>query len=380
MPSFTVNSARRTPLWAIALGALVLVSGTRSPCSPEGAVARRQKSPHPHRPAPRSDRPTRQPDGRQADYRGRSADRPADIPMRGWGDIVFRIYHSISEDRILAMAGGVTFFVLLAIFPGIAGVVSLYGLFADPASIAGHLGMAAGILPEGGLQIVREQIQTLTSQPPRRLGLTLLVSLAISLWSANGGIKALFDALNGVYGEKEKRNFFKLNAISLTFTFGLLLFIIAAIGLITLLPLVLQLIGVGDISGFLLKISRWPVLLIVVGFVLALIYRFGPSRDRPKWRWITPGSVFAAVVWLAASALFSWYAENFGSYNKTYGSLGAAIGLMTWLWLSNIVILIGGKLNAATEHQTAKDTTEGEPRPLGHRGAYVADTVGKADR
>jgi membrane protein len=154
--------------------------------------------------------------------------------------------------------------------------------------------------------------------------------------------------------------------------------VMIAIAMITILPVALEFIGLSRTTELLLKIGRWPVMLVVVSFVIALIYRYGPSRDDPQWRWITPGSVFAAVAWLIVSLLFSWYAENFGSYNATYGSLGAAIGFMTWMWISTIVVLVGAKLNAETEHQTARDTTQGHPRPLGTRGASMADNVGKA--
>ena len=204
----------------------------------------------------------------------------------------------------------------------------------------------------------------------------MIAGLAISLWSANGGMKAMFDALNIVYHEKEKRGFFRLNAVSLALTFCAIGFVILSLASITVVPLTLEYFGLSSIAGTLVKIARWPLLLVIASFSIAAIYRYGPSRDKPKWRWITPGSVLAAVIWLAASLLFSWYAENFGSYNKTYGSLGAAIGFMTWLWLSTIVILLGAKLNAEMEHQTAKDTTEGHPQPSGRRGARMADTVG----
>ena len=309
--------------------------------------------------------------------RGRQASGPTDIPARGWKDIFLRIYRGISDDRILAISAGVTFFVLLAIFPGIAGLIALYGLYAEPQSIAQHLNAAAGVLPEGGLQIIREQVERLTSQPSGRLGFATFIGLAIALWSANGGMKAMFDALNVVYHEKESRGFFRLNAISLTFTLGAMLFVLVTLAALTILPAVLNSLGISRITELVVKVGRWPVLFVVVSLAIALIYRFGPSRDKPQWRWITPGSLFAAAIWLAASLLFSWYTENFGKYNETYGSLGAVIGFMTWLWLSIMVILIGAKLNAETEHQTARDTTEGETRPLGERGARMADSVGK---
>ncbi len=308
--------------------------------------------------------------------RGRDATTPSEIPARGWKDILVRVYRGLSEDRIVAIAAGVTFYVLLAIFPAIAALISLYGLFTDPATISQHIETLAGVVPGGGIDIVREQIDRVTSQGSQTLGWTLVIGLAISLWSANAGMKALFDALNVVYHEKEKRGFFKLNAISLAFTLGSIAFLLVAIATVTILPMVLEYVGLSGASQLLITVGRWPVLLIGVSFGIALIYRYGPSRDAPQWRWISWGSAFAAVAWLAASMLFSWYTANFGSYNETYGSLGAAIGFMTWVWISGIVILLGGKINAEIEHQTARDSTTGSPKPLGRRGAAMADTVG----
>jgi membrane protein len=310
--------------------------------------------------------------------RGRQAESPAHIPVKGWKDVTLRIYHGISEDRIVAISAGVTFFTLLALFPGIAGLISLYGFVADPASMEQHVRMLSGVLPEGGMQIIGDQIQRLASQPSEKLGFGMLAGLAIAMWSANGGMKAMFDALNIVYREKEKRGFIKLNITSLAITLGGVLFVVIALLSITIVPVLLTYLGLSQFFELVVKVGRWPVLVLVVIFAMAVIYRYGPSRDKPKWRWTSPGSILATVLWLAASLLFSWYAENFGSYNKTYGSLGAVIGFMTWLWLSTIVILLGAKLNAELEHQTVKDTTEGRPQPLGQRKAYVADTVGAA--
>jgi membrane protein len=274
------------------------------------------------------------------------------------------------------MSGGVTFFVILALFPGLAGLISLYGLFADSSTIGQHLNSLNGVLPEGGTQILREQLQQLTSQPAQKLGFATLASLAISLWSANGGIKAIFEGLNSVYEENEKRSFLKLNAISLALTMGALAFVILALTTITVVPTLLSFLGLPWVSEI-VNYARWPVLLVVASLMIAIIYRFGPSREQPQWRWISPGTIFAAVAWIAASLLFSWYTSHFGNYNKTYGSLGAAVGFMTWIWISTMVILIGAKINAELEHQTASDTTVGTPAPAGERGAKMADTIGR---
>jgi membrane protein len=301
---------------------------------------------------------------RSGSSRGRNAQTPAQIPPTGWRDVAMRVFHGISEDRITTISGGVTFFVLLALFPGLAGLISLYGLVADSSTIGQHLGSLEGVLPEGGMQILRDQLQQLTSQPAQKLGFATLGSLAISLWSANGGIKAIFEGLNSVYEEKEKRSFIKLNAISLALTLATLAFVIVSLLTITVVPTLLSLLGLPWVSDI-VNYARWPVLLVIVSLMIAVIYRLGPSREQPQWKWISPGCIFAAVAWIAASLLFSWYTSHFGSYNKTYGSLGAAVGFMTWIWISTIVLLIGAKINAELEHQTASDTTPGEPAPAG---------------
>ncbi len=308
--------------------------------------------------------------------RGRWARTPSEVPVRGWKDILLRIWKNIGKDRVVVVAAGVTFYSILALFPAIAALVALYGLFADPAAITSHLDSIAGVVPGGAIEVMRDQITRVASQGRTTLGVTFIVSLLVSLWSANAGIKSLFDALNLVYNESEKRSFVKLNLVSLTFTLLAILFVLLAISAMVVVPIVLNFLGLGGATEMIFKVARWPALFVVVAWALALIYRYGPSREKPRWRWISWGSALAAVCWIGVSILFSWYAENFGSYNKTYGSLGAIIAFMFWIWLSIIVVLIGGEINAETEHQTVRDTTTGRPKPMGARGATMADTVG----
>jgi membrane protein len=312
--------------------------------------------------------------GRSDVDRGRSANRPSEIPVRGWKDIVYRIFNSISEDRILANAAAVTFYALLAVFPLIATLVSIYGFFSDSRTIADQVTAMSGVLPGGAVDVIRDELNRLTSQPKGKLGVSFFIALVVSLWSANGGIKALFDALNVIYEEEETRNYLRLNAQSLLFTIAIIGFLVVALVCVVALPAILDLMP--PFTAQILNYVRWPVLAILVAIGLALIYRYGPDRAEPRWRWISWGSAFAAIVWLSGSAIFSWYAANFGSFNKTYGSLGAVIGFMVWMWMSSIVILVGGKLNAEIEHQTARDTTAGPPKPRGARGAKMADTIG----
>jgi membrane protein len=310
--------------------------------------------------------------------RGREASSPGEIPARGWKDIAWRILWSIPADRVLSTAGGVAFFVLLAIFPAIATLVSLYGLFADAATVADHLSLLVGILPGGVLGLVRDEITRIADQSGDTLGVAFILGLLIALWSANSGVAALFDALNVVYKEQEKRSLLRFYATTFLFTLGSLGFLIAAITAVVVAPIILSFMGFVTPAGRLLATLRWPVLLLVIVVGLALLYRYGPSRRDAKWRWVTPGSAVAAILWLSASMLFSWYVANFDSYNRTYGSLGAAVGFMTWIWLSAVIVLVGAELNAEMEHQTARDTTDGEPKPLGRRGAHMADHVGPA--
>ena len=310
--------------------------------------------------------------------RGRGADSPSEIPALGWKDILIRVWKGIGTDRIVAIAAGVTFYSILALFPGIAALVALYGLFADPNTISGHLSSLTGVLPEGALDVIGTEVGRVAAQGSKSLGMTFIVGLLVAIWSANAGVKAVFDALNMVYDEREKRGIVKLNAISLAFTIGAIMFFLLALGAMVILPLVLGYFGLSAAAEQIANVTRWPALVLVVGFALAVLYRFGADRAKPRWRWVTWGSAFATVSWLAASMLFSYYALHFGNYNKTYGSLGAVIGFMVWIWISMIVILLGAEINAQMEHQTAKDTTTGRPKPMGLRRAAMADRLGSA--
>jgi membrane protein len=308
--------------------------------------------------------------------RGRDAASPLEIPFAGWKDIAWRTYQQIDEDRLLAIAGGVVFFGLLAIFPALAAFVSLYGLFADAGTISQHIDLAAGILPSATLDIFREQIGRIVASANTTLGFAFILGLGLALWSANAGMKAVIDALNVIYGEKEKRSFVTLTLVAFGFTIGIIVFMLLAITGVVVLPIALNTIGLGAFGESLMRISRWPALLLVIIVGLACLYRYGPSRDEARWQWLSVGAILAAVTWLVASVLLSWYLEKFADYNATYGSLGAGIGLMMWMWVSTIAILMGAEINAEIEHQTARDSTVGHEKAMGGRGAAMADTVG----
>ena len=310
--------------------------------------------------------------------RGRRARAPLQIPWRGWKDILARTYQEIQNDRLLALAAGVVFYSLVALFPAIAAGVSSYALFANAATISRHLSIVADIVPAGTLDMLGEEITRIAAKSEGKLTLGFGVGLGIALWSANAGMKSIFDALNIIYHEDEKRGFIRLNVVSLFFTVCAIVGTGLAIALVVVFPLLLATFGLTSSDHPIIGYLRWPLMFVLVILGLAVLYRYGPSRRLVKWRWITVGSVFAALAWLAMSSLFSWYLGNFANYNATYGALGAVVGLMMWMWLSTIVVLVGAELNSEIEHQTARDSTVGPEKPLGARGAVMADTVGAA--
>jgi membrane protein len=308
---------------------------------------------------------------------GRHAGNPLRFPWAGWKDILWRTYVRTGEDRLLATAAGVVFFGLLAIFPAVTALVSCYGLFASPSTIGANLQTLSLMLPEGSFQIVQDQIGRVLDKGNTALGVTFLFGLALAVWSANAGVKAVIDALNVVYEEREKRGFVRLNLLSLAFTTGGIAALLLMVGAVVALPLAFDHLGIEPDSQTIVALARWPLLFVVLVAALSLLYRFGPSRRAARWQWLSVGAVSAAVLWIAGSALLSWYLSNFGNYSATYGSLGAAIGLMMWMWMSAIIVLCGAELNSEIEHQTALDATVGRPGPLSVRAAGMADAPGR---
>ncbi len=307
--------------------------------------------------------------------RGRAADGPSEIPPLGWKDVLFRVYHSLEHDRVMLIAAGSTFYLLLALFPALTAFVSLYGFMADPTTVAGNTSLLVGILPYDAIDLIRAQLEALATQDVKVLSLGFLLGLSVALWSANNGVKAIFEALNVAYGQNETRSFLRLNLISFVFTFGGIFF-----GIILSIALSLMPRGLDGWSPVLVHIARWPLMAVVVVAAISVIYRFGPDREHAKWRWLSWGAALSALVWIATSAGFTFYLTNFADYNATYGALGAVAGLMMWTWISLIILILGAELNAELEHQTAIDSTTGEPLPMGERGAVVADTLGESAR
>jgi membrane protein len=319
-------------------------------------------------------KPAAKPEGPQ----GRDATRPQDIPGPGWWSIAKRTATEANNDRVMTEAAGITFYALLSLFPGLTALVSIYGLFADRATIQNHLSDLSGFLPEGGMTIINDQLQRLIESPQQALGFGAIFGVLAALWSANQGTKAMMDALNIVYDEEEKRGFVFRTLLSLGMTFGAMVFVIIAMACVIVVPVVLNFLWLGRGTETIISLARWPILLVAITTLLAVLYRYGPSREKAQWRWVSYGGIFAAVLWAIVSAGFTFYVGRFGNYDATYGSLGAVIGFMTWIWLSSIVVLVGAELNAEMEHQTARDTTTGPERQMGARGATMADTVGKS--
>ena len=306
--------------------------------------------------------------------RGRAARRPEHIPRKGWTDIVWRAGASYFGDRVGFVAGGVTFFSLLSLFPLMGSFVTLYGLFADPANAWAQLGFLYDLMPPTVAEFLGAQMQRLAENSSGQLTFTLIWTLALSLWTANGAIKMLFYGINVAYHEVERRNIIRYNLLCMGFTVGGLLAVLVTSGLVVGVPVVVKLFGLEREWG-LFAVLRWPVLLVGYVAALSLIYRFAPCRQRARWRWLTPGAIFAALLSVGLSFAFSWYLNNFVR-TDSYGPLAATMGFLLWTWLSVQVILMGAALNAEIEHQTAVDTTTGKALPLGERGAMVADSVG----
>jgi membrane protein len=312
--------------------------------------------------------------------RGRQAEAPQRIPPRGWKDILWRTYSEINDDQVLLIAAGVTFYLLLSLVPALSAFVSLYGLFSDPLGAREQLAMLAGVVPSGGMEILNDQLTRLTAQGGSTLGWALALSLGLALWSASAGVKALFQAMNVAYGETESRGFIQFNALALLFTLAGLVAAVVMITVVLLLPLLLGLFGLGEGLEWLVQGLGYLLLLVLLVVALAALYRYGPSRNQAKWRWITPGAVVAVLVILLVSLAYSWYAANLANFDKTYGSLGALIGFLMWMWISTAIVIVGAELDAETEHQTARDSTIGPEEPMGSRDAAMADTLGKAAR
>lgn len=287
--------------------------------------------------------------------RSAAAGSPPATGWAKWKNILWRLYERSSDDRLLATAAGVVFYGLLAVFPAVTALVSSYGLFTDPATIGSNLQTLALMLPEGSFQIVQDQIARVLAKGPVALGGTFVFGLALALWSANAGVKAIIDALNVAHEVRETRGFIQLNLLSLALTAGGIAALLLMVSAVVAYPLAFDRIGLGPASDFIIGLARWPLLFAALLVALSVLYRFGPDRPVAQWEWMGAGTLAAAALWIAGSAALSWYLSNFGNYNATYGSLGAAIGLMVWMWMSATIVLFGAELNSEIARHTAPD-------------------------
>lgn len=310
--------------------------------------------------------------------RGREARKPGDIPRRGWRDILLRTKNQITADNLSLVSAGVAFYALLAVFPALAAAVSMYGLLADPGQIERQFENLAVLMPQEARPILLDQISALSASPESTLGITVIGGLLIALLSAMKGTKAMITALNIAYDEREKRGFLLLNLMAFGMTLAAVIFVLVMLGMVVAVPAAVNLLNLHGWLGAAMSLLRWPLLLGLILAALAALYHFAPSRSEARWHWVSWGAGLATVLWLLASFGFSLYVENFGNYNKVYGSVGALVILLMWFYISAFSILIGAELNAEMEHQTRIDTTVGEPQPMGERDAYVADTLGES--
>ena len=309
---------------------------------------------------------------------GRTARSPAAIPWPGWKDILKRTWQELGDDHVSVIAAGVAFYGLLALFPALTSLISIAGLVLDPAEVVAQLGAWTAGLPQTAAEIIVGQSVSVASGGGTALSLAAIGGLALALYSTAKGTKTLMEGMNVAYDEQETRGFLRLNLTALALTGLMIIALIVAVALGVVVPLIIDTLDLPRIAEKLLHLARWIMLAVIAMAGLSTLYRFGPSRQDAKWRWITPGAVVAILLWIAATAGFSIYVSNFGSYNETYGALGGVIVLLTWLWMSAFIVLLGAELNSEIEHQIATDTTTGPDKPMGQRGALMADTLGEA--
>ena len=306
---------------------------------------------------------------------GRQAETPTQIPPRGWWQVIKRAFQESSADNVPMLAGGVAFFAFLAVFPALIAALTLYGLIADPAQVSQQIDTLSGALPAETKQIITGQLTAVTGGSNGALTVGLVVSLLAALWSTSGATSNVIKAVNLAYDEKETRGAVKLRLTALGLTLGAIIFMLVALALVAVVPVMLDQLGLGTPGRVIAQILRWVLLLGMVIVGLAVVYRVAPNRQDARFRWVSPGALIATMLWILGSVAFSLYVNFFASYNKTYGALASVIVLMLWLYLTSYIVLLGAEINAEAERQTTRDTTTGQPVPMGQRGAVAADTL-----
>lgn len=306
---------------------------------------------------------------------GAQADKPTEVPARGWWQILRRAWAESKKDQVPLLAAGVAFYSFMALFPAMIAAITLYGLVADPATVARQADKLTSAMPSDAASLVTRQMKAVADSPHQSLGLGLIIALLLALWSAAGGVGNIVTAINIAYDEEENRGFVRRKLLSLGLTLGAIVFVVVAIALVGVAPAVLHSLVGGGPARWGFEVIRWVALLAGISLALAVLYRYAPDRDEPQFRWVSVGAAVASVIWLVASLGFSLYVAHFSSYSKTYGALAGVVVLLLWLWITNFVVLLGAEVNAEAEQQTAKDTTRGPERPLGERGAVKADSL-----
>jgi membrane protein len=317
---------------------------------------------------------------RDNDPHGRTAERPREIPKRGWRDIVARVWQNLGRDNTSLVAAGIGLNALLAVFPGLAVIVSVYGMFSSPQDVVKDLQPFLGVVPKDAASLLITQLQNTTTPTNSTLGFGAVAGAIVALWNSRQGMSALMTATNIAYNQPERRGILRQIAVSLAFSAGAMLIFAIMLGVGVAVPLILRAVPLGRDVTTAVLVCRWVSLWLCAVLSLSLAYHYAPDRQPPKWRWVTWGSAFAATLWILGSLAFAAYVQNFGSYGKTYGALGGVIVLLVWFYLMGFTIVLGAEINAEMEHQTAMDTTEGPPAPIGRRGAYVADTLGRVSK
>lgn len=316
----------------------------------------------------------------KANNRGHRAEKPNQIPFSGWKDIGKRVFSQIGKDHVQIVSAGVGFYFFLALIPTIVAAISIYSLVLEPSQIQDQLSNLSNILPQKAFEMINGILEPVLNQDKQKIGWGLLISILISLWSANKGTSALFEGINIAYNEEDNRNIIKKNAITLVFTLGVIFIGLISLLIVIFFPIFIGKIGFSETAESVIGWSRWLVLGFILVFMLSMLYKIAPHRDNPEFKWVSWGAIIGAVLCVVGSVLFSWYVNNFGSYSDLYGSLAAVVILLLWLFLTAFIVLLGAEINSEMEHQTRKDTTIGKDEPMGQRGGYHADHVAEKDK
>ncbi|HSP31260.1 MAG TPA: YihY/virulence factor BrkB family protein [Halomonas sp.] len=308
--------------------------------------------------------------------RGRRALVPSDIPQRGWHDITWRVVRAARRNRITMLAAAIAFYALLALFPTIAAVISIWGLLFDPYEAGQQLYEISRFMPPDAAKLIDQQAQKVVESAESGNFMGAFAGLLIAMFVASKGVAVLVIGLNVVYGETEKRSFLHRSTVLTALTLGLIVMTLISLAFIGIVPVVVSTLAIDPPLDKILQWLRWPALLFMMSMLIALLYRYAPYRRSAQWSWLSYGTLLATVMWLLGSGALSLYVRYFSTFSDLYGSLGAVVALMLWFWLSAFVVLFGAEVNCEMERQTYNDTTVGEARPLGEREAFAADTIG----